>query len=58
MLGANTWRKYLAQILGEHAWRKYLANMLGANTCRNTNATKPPHESGSCESMAKEINAC
>ena len=29
-----------------------------ANAWRNTNETKPPHESGSRERVAKEINAC
>jgi hypothetical protein len=29
-----------------------------ANAWRNPNATKPPHESGSHERVAKEINAC
>ena len=55
---ATTWRTCLAQILGANTWRKYLAQMLGANAWRNTNATKPPHESGSRERVAKEINAC
>jgi hypothetical protein len=58
LLGEHAWRKYLAQILGANTWRKYLAKILAENTCRNTNATKPPHESGSRERMTKEINAC